>query len=264
MVVQDHLNIANLNQDKFVNGKDYQYKYFYSDLQLNTWIVFHNNWLFSFIAKRYKFKEYKMWLVDTDKYYSNTKEKYMTYSNPIDFGITKTIYEEEKALKNAFFLALLMDRILILPKFHCYTPLKDRSTNTKLGTFKTKRCNYIGNYNIKSLEQRMEYRENVFLESTLVPIAVKISQTSSILIDNYTSEFSHYKNTFSSAAIRVSTKGTTFGQVDIDNLLKKLEKYSKFSVLTFHSLYGDLMPKGDKHFLYHLSRVEGAIKRLKK
>ena len=112
--MQDHLNIANLNKERFISGRYTMHKYFYTDLRLKNWVIFHNNWLYSFIAKRYKFKEYKMWLVDTDQYYSSTTERYIMYSNPIDFAMDRTVYEEERALKNAFFLALLLDRIVIL------------------------------------------------------------------------------------------------------------------------------------------------------
>ena len=265
MVLEDNLNIISLNMDRFVNGRYCRYKYFYSDLKLvNNWIIFHNNWLFGFKTKRYKLKEYKMWMVNTNKYYSSPTGRYLTYSNPIDFGMSQTVYEEETALKNAFFLGLLLDRTVILPKFHCYIPLINRTTETRSGEFHTKDCNYMGNYIIKSLDENMEYRENLFLESPLVPIKVKLSRTSQILIDNYTSEFSHYKRNFSTAPIRISMKRPPKGFLEINDLLNNLDKYSNFRVLTFHSLYGNLIPYGEEQFNYHVRKVERAVKSLKK
>ena len=261
MVTQDNLNIITLNGDRFVNGKYCRHKYFYSDLKLlNNWIIFHNNWLFGFTTKRYKFKEYKMWMVNTDEYYSSANEKYLTYSNPIDFGISRSVFEEERALKNAFFLGLLLGRVVILPKFHCYIPLMNRSTETRSGEFHTKKCNYMGNYVINSLDENMEYRENLFLESPIVPFGVKISRTSQILIDNYTSEFVQYKRKFSTASIRISMRRPPTGFVEINDLLNNLDKYSNFRVLTFHSLYGNLIPYGEEQFQYHIRKVEQAVK----
>lgn len=62
-----------------------------------------------------------MWAVDRDQYYSNPRAKYLAYDNPLDFdGGKRTIEAEKQALRNAFAIGHVLNRIVILPTFHCY------------------------------------------------------------------------------------------------------------------------------------------------
>ena len=62
-----------------------------------------------------------MWVVDRNQYYSNPNNKYLTYDNPLDMGSNKgTIEAEKKALRNALAIGHVLNRIVILPSFHCY------------------------------------------------------------------------------------------------------------------------------------------------
>ena len=80
-------------------------------------ILVHNYWIVSYNNKVYRFKELLLWQVDTDGYYSNKNAKYIIYENTQDFGVSQTKKEELNALKTAFILGHILNRIVILPKF---------------------------------------------------------------------------------------------------------------------------------------------------
>ena len=63
-----------------------------------------------------------MWTVDRNDYYSNPDNKYLVYDHPLHLKDEKgTIEAEKKALRNALAIGHVLNRIVILPSFHCYT-----------------------------------------------------------------------------------------------------------------------------------------------
>ena len=63
-----------------------------------------------------------MWAVDRNQYYSSSENKYLIYDNPLDLSDKiETIEAEKKALLNALAIGHVLNRIVILPSFHCYT-----------------------------------------------------------------------------------------------------------------------------------------------
>ena len=128
-------------------------------------VMFHNNWIRTFNAKKYRFKEHLLWTVDHDGYYSDTNAKYITYGNNVYLGQDKTHLMEHRALHNAFVIGHILNRIVILPKFYCY--------KCHYGC-KRPACAAHVHFNIKSLDQFLgnQYREHVFLHNHLVPDSI--------------------------------------------------------------------------------------------
>ena len=93
-------------------------RYFPSDCP--ECIVVHNNWIVGREAKIYRFKEHLTWMIDDDSYYRSSKRKYISYHNPMKWSSQQeTENEELDALKSALAIGKLLDRIVILPRFHC-------------------------------------------------------------------------------------------------------------------------------------------------
>ena len=86
-------------------------------------IIVHNNYIVSLEAKIYRFKEYGMWSVDIGGYYSDKTRKYIKYGNPIDFGAREEFgcnnTMEEVSLKTALIIGHILNRTVIMPRFHC-------------------------------------------------------------------------------------------------------------------------------------------------
>ncbi|ESO03311.1 hypothetical protein HELRODRAFT_173597 [Helobdella robusta] len=133
-------------------------------------LVMHNNWIKTHAAKVYRFKEILLWFVDKGGYYSDRNRKYLLYNNPF-FSFPPVNYttdrEELNALKTGFALAQMLNRTLIIPRFHCR------------GAKNPYECSLIHWINVKSFDMFFEYRENSFLSNPLVPenIRKNLSQT---------------------------------------------------------------------------------------
>jgi len=120
-------------------------------------LVVHNNWIVSKEAKIYRFREHLMWLYDgDDQYYSSETRKYLTYTN------TKptTTQGQISALKTALAIGHLLNRAVILPRFHC---LQECLLNSFIH-IKTFDTSFSGHY-----------RESSFLQHPKVPDSVKHS-----------------------------------------------------------------------------------------
>jgi len=130
--------------------------------------VVHNNWIVSKAAKIYRFREHLMWLYDGDEqYYSSETRKYLTYTNPkrakptTSSGLShKNVTEHElSALRTALAIGHLLNRVVILPRFHC------RNLECPLNSIvciKTFDASFAGCY-----------RESSFLQHPKVPHSVK-------------------------------------------------------------------------------------------
>jgi len=115
--------------------------FFASDLtKCKRCVIVHNNWIVGKAAKVYRFKELGLWMYDNKNYsrvglaggktgaassdsicyYSNPRRKYIAYENPNDFGPLMTLIYETNALKSALYIGHVLNRVVILPTFHCY------------------------------------------------------------------------------------------------------------------------------------------------
>ncbi|ESO07131.1 hypothetical protein HELRODRAFT_170433 [Helobdella robusta] len=163
-------SVGVLDKSKFLCGKSY-YEVVDRNFPTNNGsnncpgcLVVHNNWIVTMEAKVYRFKESLMWVVDKNGYYSDNEKKYLLYNNPYltsppaNFS---TEVEELNALKTAFALAQMLNRTLILPRFHCLGPKNPRE------------CSILHWVYVRTLDAFFEYRENSFLSNALVPQSIK-------------------------------------------------------------------------------------------
>ena len=131
-------------------------------------LVVHNNWIIGKEAKIYRFREHLMWKYDgDDQYYSSETRRYLTYTNPkpTTAAARKNMIERQiSALKTALAIGHLINRVVILPTFHCgrsaaFWPC---SLNSVLVDIKTFEDCFSG-----------RYRESSFLRHPKVPDSVK-------------------------------------------------------------------------------------------
>ena len=126
-------------------------------------VVVHNNWIVSHEAKIYRFNEHLTWMYEEDSYYSSTSRKYLVYKNPITWSSPDaTIEEELGALKAALALGKMLNRTVILPRFHKQN--KEIPLNGLLS---------IADFDKVFHDQ---YRENSFLHHPWVPTSLKSGQ----------------------------------------------------------------------------------------
>ena len=167
--------IVKLPTDKFLCGLYYfenGKRNFAGDNQCADCVVIHNNWIVSKEAKVYRFKESLMWDYDGGHYYTSDTNKYLKYDNPVVFeNLEKTKEMEKNALVSALALGQVLNRIVILPKFHC--------DNKKVST-----CPLNSLFRLTHFDKIFggNYREHVFLQHAKVPASVKTSISNPILI----------------------------------------------------------------------------------
>ena len=194
--------------------------------------IVHNNWIVSKAAKIYRFKEVGLWNYDFNGYYSNITQKYIAYENPRDFGI-KTIHHEKMALNTALTMGKILNRIVILPKFHCHT-CKNVACKQKHNL-----CAFNAHFNVRVFDHYFKglYRENNFLNHYKVPKNIKESVSPNVYIDfdNHTDGIEKGNNTL------LFKIGDNM-KLDVGSFLSWLDaRYtSKFNVLNFHSMYFDI------------------------
>jgi len=127
-------------------------------------LVVHNNWIVGKRAKIYRMREHLMWLYDgDDRYYSSETRNYLTLENPTpsENVSTDVTGAELAALKTALVVGYLLDRVVILPRFHC--------------TRAHVQCPLNSIVHIETFEAVCagRYRENSFLINPKVPDSVK-------------------------------------------------------------------------------------------
>ncbi|ESO03318.1 hypothetical protein HELRODRAFT_173604 [Helobdella robusta] len=164
------VQIGILEKSKFLSGKNY-----FEEVDRNfptqngsnncpSCLVMHNNWIKTMDAKVYRFKEALLWAVDKDRYYSDEKRKYLLYNNPF-LNNPPNNYSTDKAelnaLKTGFALAQMLNRTLIIPRFHCHGPKNPYE------------CSIIHWIYVKELNKQFSYRENSFLLNPLVPKSIR-------------------------------------------------------------------------------------------
>lgn len=201
-------------------------------------VLVHNNWIVGQPAKKYRFKEHLLWHVDKDHYYSCPDRKYMMYDNPTLFGTNLMFAKEDAALRSAFAIAHILNRTLILPRFHCQSCKGhcDAAGKAKPGSgfadeIAKPHC-YIGvYYNIAKLDGALPYRESVFLQHPLVPESTKSSVSPVLKIvsgENQAVTRQDMEHVF-------VTKGRDGASKE--EIVDWFARYSAVSVIHFQSLY---------------------------
>ena len=203
------------------------------------------------VAKRYRFRENNLWMVDTDGYYSSTATKYLTYSNPLDLG-DATYPSEIHALKSALMLGVLLERVVILPKFHCCNCKTFKCYNAK------HQCSLLHMLKVRSFDEVFEgkYREASFLQHNLIPeVLKKPSSTSHVQVvpQQYIAHVnsSHLESQIPTRSRRSTEKtvNPTKPQVaifresvakNIMPLKEWLHRYENVPIIHFASLYFDV------------------------
>ncbi len=234
MLVKPRIKALKLNLKQFLCGKGYfenAKRPFAGDNPCKDCIVIHNNWIVSEEAKIYRFREHLMWQIDHDEYYSSTTRKYITFDLPLmrhNSSLTRQL--DRIVLANALAIGQVLNRIVILPKFHCalgkivkLCPLNDIIMLTNFdASFKDK------------------YREHMFLQHHKVPDTVKKSLSMFYRIES--SSFP-WNDVIASASEGSYDNPKIFRPANIQEGATSDEILSWFGsvsdqVLRFHSLYG--------------------------
>lgn len=209
-----------LSNKQFVGGDEYfePSNHFKGSKDMNDCLVVHNTYIFGGDAKIYRFKEHLMWFRDDNEYYSSTTRKYLSYGNPYHNPNSSYIFQQEiLSLKNAFIIGNILNRTVILPKFHC-----GKNVNAS--------CSLLSVLHVATLNKYFDgkYREHVFLSHPKVPLLSK----------NAAKLFIHSKQN------RVENKiplplNSTKGPKDKDIL--KWFGNKDDTLIEFHSLYEPLV-----------------------
>jgi len=182
------LRLTVLNENRFLCGRDYfekQRRWFAPNDGHNCdetkqdsscAVVVHNNWIFTKAAKVYRFREHLMWMYDgDDQYYTSNTRLYMTYVNqaPKQHWTAAVVESEISALKTAMTIGYLLNRTVILPRFHNGSEAFERPLNAIL---------HIGSFDKYFAGH---YRENSFLRHPKVPPDVKSGLSEKLAVDNF-------------------------------------------------------------------------------
>ena len=232
-----------LDQKLFQNGRSYfelGKRMFAGVNPCFTCVSVHNNYILSYNHKVYRFKEHLLWMPDAGKYYSSTERKYIMYENKYYIGEKETMIAEMKALKNAFLLGYILNRTVILPKFFCYLCKEEVVTNKETIPM----CAANIHFNINTMDKYLKdkYRENMFLLHPKVPDIVKSFISRTVLFETkfYIEKLNKQSRKFEDIEQYFSLRNddVSFTIADIVNYLRPLQNYS---VIKFHSLYGNLL-----------------------
>lgn len=183
-------------------------------------------------AKIFRFREHHMWMIDRDEYYSSTTRKYLTFDLPLaSKNASKTRSLEQATLVVALAIGQVLNRTVILPKFHCRSgkvvklcPLNDL---VLLETFNSMFAN--------------TYREHTFLTNPKVPAVVKQSLSPFYHIDSgHAPPFQTLPTATEGSYDNPSVVRLENADGDGPNSDKILQWFGKVpeSVLRFRSLYG--------------------------
>ena len=240
------VKVKNLNHRLFQNGRSFfelGKRMFAGINPCFACVLVHNNYVLSYNHKVYRFKEHLLWMSDDKQYYSSPNRKYLMYKNQYYLGEKKTMIAEEKALKNAFLLGYILNRTVILPKFFCY--LCRQEVVTAKRNIPMCAANIHFNINIMDKYLTDKYRENMFLSHPKVPIIVKSSISGTVLFEtnfyiekkvfNQSDDFS-FKDVEKYFTLRDEVSVFT-----IEDIIEHLKPLRQYSVIRFHSLYGNLV-----------------------
>lgn len=195
-------------------------------------VIVHNNYIGSAAAKRYRFRENLLWVVDRDGYYSNPQTRYIIYSNPYYFG-HETWVMEIGALRSALAIALITKRVLVLPKFHCCDCKRKRCEAER------HRCSLLSVLKLRTFDEvfKGKYREHTFANNPKVSSALRSlldskKATSFIIQANIYQNVSHDSIRERILLSQNSTSGASDGEV------RAWFGENHEPVIHFHSMYG--------------------------
>ena len=220
-----------------------------SEELLNKMCILHHLYL-DYQGKMFRMKELGIWMLDRNGYYSDKHAKYITYNNPL----VSLQNKEFNALENAFEIAKILNRILIIPKFHCKKKRASPASIFIKNAHEIKGSAYCSifhllqdmhnSYNDQHLlsvymDKHPEgFRESTFLRHPLVPSSVKMSKSGIIHIltdaDRIETE-SSISNKIQLLVPKNITKGPT-----VKELVEWMQPFRNVSVIEFKSLYGKL------------------------
>ncbi|ELT93412.1 hypothetical protein CAPTEDRAFT_215597 [Capitella teleta] len=236
MQMKNEIKIKFLSKYLFPNGVDYfesGHRYFADSPACSQCVMVHNNWILTKAAKVYRFKETGLWLNDRHQYYSSTDRKYILFANPVNSSYEDIRKLEKNALYSALHLAKLLNRTVILPRFHSYKPCTfchDHPLNS--------------HYSIASFDKYVgidNYRENSFLSNPLVPSGVVQSTSPQLHIRTRKVDqlvrAQRYEIDRLEETLMLNPSNLTLGP-SRGEVLAFCAPYSHVSVLRFHSLYG--------------------------
>ena len=177
--VREHkqAQVKDLDRKKFVQGKSYFQvpKRYFADTasKCTDCMVVHNNWIVSKTTKVYRFRENLMWNYDGEEYYSCSDCKYLTYNNPVVKDRKKQVTLENNSLRNALAIGMILNRSVILPKFHC-----SNGNNNEL-------CPLNSHINMQAFDSvfHLKWREHMFLAHHKVPKSIKTSNSTQYIIN---------------------------------------------------------------------------------
>lgn len=244
---QGKLNCVVLDRETFLSGTAYfePDNHFAGNSNCSKCVVVHNNWIVGLSSKVYRLQEHLMWRYDGDQYYSNPKQMYLYYSNPHYFTDRDSFLEEVSALKNAFIIGEILNRIVILPKFHC-------------DLTKPIQCSLLSRIRLSVFHKCLlgKYREHMFLSNPKVPL-----QYTESLNDNPTEMFISNPVLSSKNITSKTKKMKVFYPFNEGEGPKEREVLKWFggmteSVIKFHSLYGSIInfdsPEKENNFKVNL------------
>lgn len=197
---------------------------FFNEPSCEKCVMAHNNYIGSVAAKKYRFKENLLWVVDDESYYSNSSVKYLMYASDVVFNDERiAIKMEALALRNALYIAHLLQRILILPSFRCC------NCRTLTCDHPRHKCSLLTMVRIKTFDEYFQgkYREHAFLKHSLVPDQVKHSTSPLLVIDSIKPLIQSQSN----SSITTLTDAS---------LIQWLRPHKDSSVIRFQSMYGPL------------------------
>ena len=219
-----------------------------SEVLTNKMYTLHHIYV-DYRGKIYRMKELGLWMLNKNGYYTDSDAKYMTYTNP-----EPTLqHEEYEALENAFKIAKILKRILILPKFHCKKTRRSpamffqlNQTEYSIGKqycslfhlLQDKHKRYEDKHLLTEYEKlhpERFYRESTFLRHPLVPDSIKRSVSGYMLINSdvnlHVSSFYNTERTFNPKVMKLGASA--------QEISAWMMPFDRFSVIRFQSFYGN-------------------------
>ena len=221
----DSIRVIPLSYSKYPVGKPFfpNRKCPHTSHDYHDAVIIHNNYLKEMHNKIFRFRECHLWFHDgRGQYYSSSSRKYLTYENTVEGG------SEHQGLLNAFSIAKLLNRTVILPK-HFYREDGIKG-NLMVRVYKSPGIYYIRQFTSAT---HGNYRESSFLDHPLVPEEVKHSQSPTFHIR--TSQKQAKVNS-SGIGLRLTPMDDTAGPTQTEILQWFQDVHSR--VLRLDSLYG--------------------------
>ena len=228
MKLKKEIHVKILDTKQFPVGEFYYLdgkREFLGDNPCDECIIVHSSGIRTKVAKIYRFKEGGIWKANDETYFNKPEQKYLIYENTNGYTGRQVIDREEKALKTAFKIGSILNRVVILPKMNCNENFK---------------CTILHRYRIEALDDFLydKYREHVFLLNQLVPLHIKNSLSPTIYLISHNGT----KDQVTNNAYIFKSETLVSGYLEATTITKWFDKapWSNYSVLRFSSLYFDV------------------------